>query len=650
VNLNSGLSPNDPTIEAAFRVALLHQGLIAAGILGLIWLVWGTSRNWVPVSSASRATLPEPRGRQVLRIGFGVLWLFDGILQAQPQMPAGLPTEVITPAAQGSPAWVQDLANWGGNAWSYHPIQAAAAVVWIQVGIGLWLLVAVRGRWSRIAGVASAVWGLSVWVFAEAFGSMFGPGASWLTGVPGAALVYAVAGVLIAMPPRAWRTLLPGRLLLGGAGLFFLGMAAMQAWPGNGFWQDGSTGRLASMVQSMVSTPQPHFLADLLRSFASFAAANGFAVNMVVVVVLAVLGAVFLTAALPTAPRAAAGPSRAAGLVAGVAGAVSARAYGVTRVAVIAGAVFCLAVWVLVQDCGFFGGVGTDPNSMIPTILLFAAGFAALRPALRPASAAESSSAAESVPAAESSAAAEPVPAAESAPAAGAEPQPAWQRAMGAVSFSSVTAFGALAIVVLGAAPMAAASTNRTADPIIAEAISGYSPPLQEPAPGIQLVNQNGKPASLSSLRGKVVLLTFLDPVCTTDCTFMGQEFLQAGKLLAADRSRVELVGVVVNPVYDSQAVVRAFDQQEGLSALPNWEFLTGTPTQLAAVWKDYGIAGEVMPAGAMIAHNDIAFVIDQSGQIREELSFDPGSGTSASMSSFGSLLASDTSQLLGAS
>ena len=50
------------------------------------------------------------------------------------------------------------------------------------------------------------------------------------------------------------------------------------------------------------------------------------------------------------------------------------------RYAVWFGIVFCLADWVLVQDLGFLGGLGTDPNSMIPMILLFSAGYLALSP------------------------------------------------------------------------------------------------------------------------------------------------------------------------------------------------------------------------------------------------------------------------------
>jgi cytochrome oxidase Cu insertion factor (SCO1/SenC/PrrC family) len=229
-------------------------------------------------------------------------------------------------------------------------------------------------------------------------------------------------------------------------------------------------------------------------------------------------------------------------------------------------------------------------------------------------------------------------------------PEPAWRKALATVSFGSVTALGALAIVLLGTVPMAAASANRTADPVLAEAIAGYSPPLNDPAPPFTLTSQHGATVSLASLRGKVVLLTFLDPVCTTDCTLMGREFLQAGTMLARDAGHVELVGIVVNPVYYSTAVVNDFDQQEGMSALPNWDFLTASPGQLARVWKAYGITGQVLPAGSMIGHNDLAYVIDASGHIRQEVDFDPGPGNSATMSSFASLLAGDARQLLGAS
>ena len=154
----------------------------------------------------------------------------------------------------------------------------------------------------------------------------------------------------------------------------------------------------------------------------------------------------------------------------------------------------------------------------------------------------------------------------------------------------SVAAVGALAVILLGAAPMAAAAANRTADPILALAISGDSSSLDVPAPDFSLTDQDGRTVSLASLRGKVVLMTFLDPVCTSDCPIIAQEFKQAGQLLGAQAARVELVAVVANPTYRSTAFTRAFDRQEGLTTVPDWRYLTGSLGQLGAVWRHYGV------------------------------------------------------------
>jgi cytochrome oxidase Cu insertion factor (SCO1/SenC/PrrC family) len=217
-------------------------------------------------------------------------------------------------------------------------------------------------------------------------------------------------------------------------------------------------------------------------------------------------------------------------------------------------------------------------------------------------------------------------------------------------SARSVGAVAALAIILLGAAPMAAAAANRTADPILALAIEGGSTQMDLPAPGFTLTDQNGQPVSLASLRGKVVLMTFLDPVCTTDCPIIGAEFKQAGVLLGAQDRDVELVAVVANPTYRGVAFTQAFDREEGLNQVPNWLYLTGSLTALGQVWKQYGVTVANLPAGAMSAHNDLAVVIDRSGNIREEVGADPGPGTSSTQSSFSVLLTQYAQQALAGS
>ena len=62
---------------------------------------------------------------------------------------------------------------------------------------------------------------------------------------------------------------------------------------------------------------------------------------------------------------------------------------------------------------------------------------------------------------------------------------------------------------------------------------------------------------------------------------------------------------------------------------------------------KTYGVDVQDLPAGAMSAHNDLAFVIDRTGIIRQEISDDPGPGTTSTQSSFGALLAGDAREAL---
>ena len=82
--------------------------------------------------------------------------------------------------------------------------RVGVAAVWIELGIGIWLLAAPHGRWSRAAGLASAGWSLSVWMTGEAFGGIFAPRLTVLMGAPGPSVLYALTGCLLVLPARAW--------------------------------------------------------------------------------------------------------------------------------------------------------------------------------------------------------------------------------------------------------------------------------------------------------------------------------------------------------------------------------------------------------------------------------------------------------------
>ena len=448
------------TLAAAFKTALLNQGTLVFMIFVLLAIAWVACRELLLARARTRLTrrlaanrasrVPEPAARRVLRAGFGILWIFDGLLQAQPSMPGGLPSGVLAPAATGSPGWVIRTVEWGGAAWSAHPVDAAAGAVWIQLGIGVWLLSAASPRWSRAAGLMTLGWGLIIWIFGEAFGSLLAPGASWLMGAPGAALFYCAAGVLLALPLASWRDPRLGRFVLQAIGGLMLAFAVLQAWPGRGFWQGrlhGQPGPLAAAIGQMAATKQPATLHRLLGDASSLAASHGFGVNLATVITLAAIGGCLLSGR-----------------------------NALMRPAALAAIALCLADWVLVQDLGFLGGLGTDPNSMVPQALILAAGLLAMTTVPAAGTAADRAQA-HSPP--------------DAAPAGQAEahpvtPPPVRARdlpgravrgvgvALGMASTSVVLTLWAGTMVLLGAVPMALATVQRNPAPV---AVSGAQKP-----------------------------------------------------------------------------------------------------------------------------------------------------------------------------
>ena len=87
--MDTGLSTNNPAVVSAFQSALLHQGLVVLLIMAIVAVAWsversaqlrtgqgGTARR---TANAVAGLSAEPVARRLLRIAFGVIWIFDGI-------------------------------------------------------------------------------------------------------------------------------------------------------------------------------------------------------------------------------------------------------------------------------------------------------------------------------------------------------------------------------------------------------------------------------------------------------------------------------------------------------------------------------------------------------------------------------------------
>ena len=197
--------------------------------------------------------------------------------------------------------------------------------------------------------------------------------------------------------------------------------------------------------------------------------------------------------------------------------------------------------------------------------------------------------------------------------------------------------------------PYAIAAAEPNATTLLAESIDGAATPVPGNVrpPDVPLLEQHGRPTTFEKLQGKVLLVTYLDPVCTTDCPVIAQEFKQADSLLGSEARDVDLVAINANPLYRSPADLRAFDHQERLEHLPNWIYLTGSVGELRRLWSSFGVEIFVPGGGAMVTHPDGAAIIDREGHIRSLANFDPGPATSSTKSSFAVTLVQAARQAL---
>jgi len=134
------------------------------------------------------------------------------------------------------------------------------------------------------------------------------------------------------------------------------------------------------------------------------------------------------------------------------------------------------------------------------------------------------------------------------------------------------------------------------------------------PAPALDLRDAAGRPRSLAGLRGRAVVLAFIDPANNGADAVTAQALLEAQALLpATERSRVALVAVDANPTDTSPAAVRSWSVRHGMTG--RWWFLTGSPAALARVWRGYAITVTRVPAGRPDVHTRAVYVLSPTGR-----------------------------------
>jgi protein SCO1/2 len=126
---------------------------------------------------------------------------------------------------------------------------------------------------------------------------------------------------------------------------------------------------------------------------------------------------------------------------------------------------------------------------------------------------------------------------------------------------------------------------------------------------------------ALSSLKGQVVLLTFLYTRCPDACPLTAETIRSARDKLGDAAKDVALVAVSVDPIGDTPAAAKQFVAEHRLTG--SLRYLVGSRDALARVWQAYGIAQANTSEAKTVLHTDVIYLVDRRQRARVVLHSD---------------------------
>jgi len=132
------------------------------------------------------------------------------------------------------------------------------------------------------------------------------------------------------------------------------------------------------------------------------------------------------------------------------------------------------------------------------------------------------------------------------------------------------------------------------------------------------LTDQDGRPFTLSSLKGKVVLIFFGYTMCPDACpTTLSKLSSAYARLTPEERARVKTVYITIDPERDTPAVMKDHLTYFSVDAIG----LSGTVEETSKVASQFGAHFEKTTdktaAGYLMSHTVSIFGLDANGQTR---------------------------------
>jgi protein SCO1 len=148
----------------------------------------------------------------------------------------------------------------------------------------------------------------------------------------------------------------------------------------------------------------------------------------------------------------------------------------------------------------------------------------------------------------------------------------------------------------------------------------------------LPLVDQNGKPTDLAAFHGKILMISDTMTLCQETCPLDTADLVQTARETdaAGQGADTEFLTITVDPARDNPAQLAAY--RNLYQPVPaNWAALTGTPANVAKLWKYFGVYVQKVAEGTPpstnwrtgqvltydLDHSDEIFFVDGQGDER---------------------------------
>ena len=146
--------------------------------------------------------------------------------------------------------------------------------------------------------------------------------------------------------------------------------------------------------------------------------------------------------------------------------------------------------------------------------------------------------------------------------------------------------------------------------------LSACSRGRAEMMPAFALVDQAGAVVKSESLRGRVLVVSFVFTTCVEACPLITAQLARTQSRVRDEKldGRVRFVSITLDPVTDRPEVLRRYADTYDID-LATWHFLTGASDDVGRVVRAFGLNAV---ARDRIVHGSLVVLVDGKGRIAE--------------------------------